>query len=270
MLQPVVFDSFIRHNRNFIHNGMLPRLNTIFPEHMAGRRTHEKDALNDEVLSQWDKVLYGIKMTSVEFIEKDVRRQEIDHAASTRPPEYDYVLPRMIRLSSPGRVAWTNWKKQTEPELKPGGRLHPISSWAVKAQSRVVVLAALFTLADEPHAEVVDDKYVPYCIRLVEGLSEHALFAMEYGDGIWNSQLLAAIQKLHIDEGVVPGAVGVTTSMVNAKVRGLPWMKGAPKGHLDEMLQSLSDLGYIKVVEVGTGGRGRKRRFVTLRPFDLG
>ena len=270
MMQPDEFNSYLKKNPSAMSTGLVARFNTIFPHSLLGLRPHKDAEVDPVALSKWENLLLAMKRAALEYIEKDVERQKLENAARDIPEADEYVKYRHITVPHAGLVLWREWKRKREKDLGKGGRYHPIASWYSKALNRALIFAALFTLSDDPLAAEVSAAYVPAGIALVEALSEHALYVMESGDEIYSHQTLAAVKAVHQEMGLAPGDEGCTTAMVQAKVRGQQWMKVEnPSRRLEDVLNNLSDLGYLNVETARSGGRGRPKKFVVLRPFEL-
>lgn len=269
MLQPGPFDRFLRNNADATDQGFIPRFNTIYPAKIP--RTHEDRAISDVAVSGWERVILGIRNAATKHIEDSVVAQIEANRGRDIPKQDQYVQYRYIDVPDVVHSKWVRWKKTFTEMAEEGREFYPIRAWINKAEARPLVLAALLTLADDPTATQVSNVYFDTGIELVEALKHHAMFVMTNQDDVRNYDALVGI-KSWLERSENDGKK-LTQRDLQTVLKNHHWMstggRQKPSQILEDVLADLEHNGYIKVVKDASPGRGRKSKFIHLRPFEL-
>lgn len=273
MLQPEIYEGFIARNPAAVSSGLVPRMCVLFPEQMIGYRTYGDYKLASDVEAGWALMLERMKHAAIKHIEEGVKAQEIARFEADIPEDDDYVPYRLITLDDIGKTLHRDWLKEREQHMRPGERFDTIKAWVSKSGARVPVIAALFTLSENPDATVINSGYIPVAIDVVNAMTEHSLYAAESRG---ESRAQAVLNWLQINGEKYSDDHGrISVRDLKKGVHGQAWTRSPVggmgsrgfKSAVDEVLEMLEGLGYLKLVEVK--GKGRPSVVIVMRPIDL-
>lgn len=228
----------ITGQREIVSRGYLDRFALVLPESRLGSRTLEVAPIPAAISDGWNGAVRGILETATEHLQADrVTALELEPEA--------------------GALFAERWH-ELEPRLGPDGNLAGMSGWASKLPGRVLRIAALLTLANDPGAKAVPVEAMGAAWCIGGWLLGHARYALNR-DGIQSAETRATLKAV----GLMPHDT-FTTREIYRKVQGQQWVTSAD--YVKEHLQALAALRHIRAVPTPNGKPGRPSELWERRP----
>lgn len=268
MTQPGPFDRYIRSNPDALEKGLISRFALVYPK--KRKKTFNERPVPPAVQRDWDDAIVRLRRSAHKFIKDRIYEQQEVNKELESPNPDQYIEPRLLTVPKAVRDKWQAWRSSFLPQAEEGRDFYPIQSWMNKVDSKPLVIAAIATLLDNPIAEEISPVYIDPAIELYEVLKHHALYVMSNRDDVFSLEAFNEIVSLYRDERTTP----VTKRELHVKLKSRHWMKASntkmqPSKILDDVLSELEQSGYIKVIEDQRKGRGAKKQFIYVRPFEL-
>lgn len=174
-IQPCVLDT-IRNSRSMRGQGIYGRITWLAPRSLLGERVDSSRVppLDRDAERRYEAALRRLLAWKPKDVEED-----------------NTPVPHVVRLSEGAAEVKGAYHRELEPQMAPGGRLHPIRDWSSKTVGRAVRIAALLELAaragdSRPLAgEPISRWAMESAVRLCRALTSHArsVFADMERDG---------------------------------------------------------------------------------------
>jgi hypothetical protein len=248
--QPIVAAQ-LQEIPGFRERGLSARFLACFPPSLVGYRQLAARPVSPGIAGSWRDLVTRV-------LELDPPHT-MDHEGF-RSPFRLTLTPEALRV-------WKAFQHELEAQMRPEQPLADIREWASKAPGAAGRIAALLHLAlvapvDPPEKWPIDEETMTSAIAIVRYYIPHTLKFASYLDGRGDR---TREQKLW---SVLRGMDGtITKRAVWRKVRGQSAYETAAQ--LDEVLNSLEDLGYLRMTLIGAigGGVGRKTELIELHPM---
>lgn len=225
-----------------VETGFLPRFLLMVPESRVGHRTMRPAPVPAAV-----RVRLTDALMRLHAVGWDHYTEMIDGL----PDELG--KPRRILLRGEAHELHATHAQALEHERRGNAQLAALSGWLGKHDSRLVRIAALFTLLDDPYADEISAEAMRQALTLSRPIIAHALAALSLfagaNGGTPEDKALAAVREL--------GKPSVTTRELHVKLRRKGLFEKA--ADVREVLENLEELGWVRhytaLVENGKGGR---------------
>ncbi|QDK02729.1 helicase [Gordonia phage Phendrix] len=268
MTQVKSFNRYISENQDAQDDGFIPRFNVVYTEPQAAKRTFTEVPIDHRIETAWLEVVKTINMVARDYIETEIRHQEMDRTSTTVIDwkEDQKIEPRMLKAKKSDVNAasdYVKWCRKRMKEVDTGRRYDAIAAWISKSPARVLQIAAALTLVDDAHATVIDSKYLKVGMQVVDSLTEHYLFAVHTTSdddlrSVYHKILDVMNEKANLDEDGEPMPV---------KQRDLKrHFNKRQTDHFEHYLKALEDLNKIRRDKARPTGRGAPIVRVKLRP----
>lgn len=231
--------------------GATARLLPSFPLSIVGRRrlSSQTASVPDVVASRWNDLVLHLQALE----------------ASGEIDDDGFRIPHVLSLSSEARAVHATFEAEIEPRLLPNGDLGHIEGWGSKVVGAAARIAGLLHLAEHafdrnPFAAPVSPMTMRAALAIARYHIAHALIFFdtlgEQTEASKVREVLEAIRQL---------GDGCTMRDLFIKLRGRNDFKKVAS--LDGPLDTLEELGYIRIVtHKSEGGRPRSKT-IDLNPL---
>ncbi len=159
--QPAVLNN-MAGNEAFQGRGLSERFFYYLPKSLLGSRTHTAQPMPEHIINAYKKRMGEILNIPLVL-------------------EGGIVRPCRYELAPEVRKAWIQFKRDWEPEFKPGGKLYHFAGWGNKAINSVLRIAGMFHAAKHGLSNLtIDADSARRAFELVELLIPHALAAVSF------------------------------------------------------------------------------------------
>jgi hypothetical protein len=229
----------------FHGRGVAARLLIAIPVETLGYREIDAAPIPPRVLADW-----GSRLDNVLNLK--------------RAGHEDDGKPRCLFLSQAALSNFREFRKASEPKLRPGGEHEDIREWAAKLEGAVLRIAGLLHIwqCPDPTTTLIDVQTIDRAIRLGDYFTDHARVAHRlmrsqnnHGDAqtVWD-RILRLGQELSQRD-------------LQQSLRGNSRFRTAK--NLESALGVLEDFGYIRR-EKPAGSPGRPSTRIVINPIALG
>jgi hypothetical protein len=242
MVQPAHYADAM-NNRQFSGRGFIHRFMFSFPETMTGRQSFHSPNV-DLNLSE----MYSDLVTSLLAI------------------PYPQEKVPMIYHSREAEILFEDYFGHLQKEMQKDGKFANMKEWASKQFARALRVAGIFHMAENKGLtdEPLSGQTASYAIMFSLWEEEQARAALS-GDGtesevVKNAKIIVEkLKKLEVDE------ISKSEIMLKKYSR-------LKSNDLQEALELLADLNYIRLAEANANGPGRSKKIVIINPnifFDI-
>lgn len=269
MTQPGPFDRYVRSNPDAHEKGLIPRFSIVYPQRSP--RTYDEKPVPPAVQTSWETAIIRLRRAAYKHVTDAVHAEHEKTKGTDEASPDEYVEPRYMTLTPEVRKRWNSWRKKFLSQAEKGKEFYPIAAWMDKSQTKPLLFAAVATLIENPTATEISIVYLDAAFELADALKHHALYVMSNRDDVYSLEAFSEILSLYRDsERTTP----VTKRELHIKLKSRHWMKTSsskipPSKILDDVLSELEQSGYIKVIKDPKPGRGAKKEFIYVRPFEL-
>ena len=170
--QPAVLQNMARQ-KTFIGKGLLERFLYLIPETKLGYRTHDTEPIQEDI-----KQAYQQKITALLDLCMD--------------SELELSDPCVLELHPDAYKAFRKFQLNIETELRPSGKLYPVSGWGGKICGYSLRIAGLLHVMEHDiDYEKISSRTINKALELASLLIDHALTAfgkMRAAPSIENAQ----------------------------------------------------------------------------------
>lgn len=238
-------------------SGLLARFGYALPAPRVGHRAIDTTPIPHDVAEAW--------RTRLQALAREAHQLREARTAVGAAGQSD-TIRRELHLSTGAQATLRAFRIELEPELRASGKLATMRDWGSKAPGLAVRIAAALTLLMDPEAREITPGEMEDGVTLVRGYVEHvhAAFGALAGP---DDEIVRATEVLNWLVG--NGQPTTTVSDLWQSIRKRTWAKDGGRRALGGALQTLAELGHVRVDKVTPNGGGRPSDVIHLHPVHL-
>lgn len=252
-VQPQVLAGYA--NNDTEGSGFIARFLLLAPRSLVGFRTGNVHSVDPVVMNGWIERVRALHAKAWPIYE------------SMTPQAGLVGTPTVLPFDEAGRDLILSMFRDLEERKRPGGDLAGMGGWIEKHLARIVRIAMLLALWENPNATSIGLAHVESAASLSEPLIEHGRYALNIMRG---SKGRSEERSLHerLPEVARENDGTVTTRNVFRAVQGQAWVDGDVE-RVRAALLRLADLGWVRPV-AARPGPGRPSEKWALHPSLTG